>query len=82
MAALTFDTLKFVETLRMADFSEKQAKALSDALKEAQESRLEDLATKRDLKELELKIAETEARLIKWVVGTAGVVVAMTRLIP
>ena len=82
MTSLIFDTLKFVETLKSAEFSDAQAKALSRAFKEAQEARLEELATKRDLKELELKIAETETRLIKWVVGSAGLIVALIKLIP
>ncbi len=82
MTTLTFDTLKFVETLKNAEFTDAQAKALSLAFKEAQEARLEELATKRDLKELELKIAETETRLIKWMVGSAGLVVALVKLVP
>ncbi|MEO5332939.1 MAG: CCDC90 family protein [Magnetococcus sp. YQC-5] len=79
MATLTFDTLKFVETLTTADFTEKQAKAVSSAFKEVFDAKLDELVTKRDL---ELKLAETELRLIKWVVGSAGIVVALIKLIP
>ncbi len=86
MTSLTFDTLKFVETLKSAEFSDAQARALSHVFREAQEARLEELATKRDLqelgKDLELKIAETETRLIKWMVGSAGLIVALIKLIP
>ncbi|MCX7099320.1 MAG: hypothetical protein NTV43_15595 [Methylococcales bacterium] len=32
-------------------------------------AKLDDLASKRDLKELELKIAENKAELVRWVVG-------------
>ena len=49
MAAITFDTLKFVETLKEAGVNEKQAKAMveaqRDSLSEAMESQL---ATKGD----------------------------------
>lgn len=48
--AITFDTLKFVERLKHSGINEKHAKAISEALKEAQ-SEME-LATKQDLKEL------------------------------
>ena len=78
MAAITFDTLKFVEHLRQSGIPEVQAKALSDAQKELLTEIFEqkELATKTDIKELELKIAEvkasiaeTKAELVRWVVG-------------
>jgi uncharacterized protein with von Willebrand factor type A (vWA) domain len=49
MATVTFDTLKFVETLRDAGMPEAQAKAVSHAVREAHETA--DLATGRDLRE-------------------------------
>ncbi|MBF0445726.1 MAG: hypothetical protein HQL68_09050 [Magnetococcales bacterium] len=82
MTAITFDTLKFVETLKAGNFTDEQPHALSSALKEAQEARLDELATKRDSKELELKIAEMETPLIKWVVGVAGITIAAIKLLP
>jgi hypothetical protein len=54
MTTVTFDTLKFVEKLKAAGVPEGQAKAMSEAFQEAQGEL--DVATKRDLKELELKI--------------------------
>ena len=82
MAALTFDTHDFVKKLKGAGFSEEQAEILTDLQKATSQTTLEqarhdyeldDLATKRDLKELqltlELKIAETKADLIRWVIG-------------
>jgi len=54
MATVTFDTLKFVEKLKAAGVPEAQAKAMSEAFQEAQ-GELE-IVTKRDLKELELKL--------------------------
>ena len=78
MAAITFDTLKFVEHLMAAGISEAQAKAISEAQREVLSEVFEqkELATKNDIKELELKIteikasiAETKAELVRWVVG-------------
>jgi hypothetical protein len=71
VATITFDTLKYVEHLREAGISESQAKAFSDAQKEllAEVFDQKELATKTDIKELELKIAETKAELIRWVVA-------------
>jgi hypothetical protein len=89
MSTLTFDTHDFVKRLKGAGFSEEQAEVLTDLQKTTSINTLEqarhdyeldDLATKRDLKELELtlsvkiaethvKIAETKADLIRWVVG-------------
>ena len=54
MAAVTFDTLKFVKTLREAGISEPQAEAFSTAVRESHEAA--DLATKADLREYESAI--------------------------
>ncbi len=82
MTTLTFDTHDFVKRLKGAGFSEEQAEVLtelqkatvSNTLEQARhEYDLDDLATKRDLKELELimrkDMAENKADLIRWVVG-------------
>jgi hypothetical protein len=89
MTAITFDTYDFVKKLKGAGFSEEQAEVLTDLQKATSQNTLEqarhdyeldDLATKRDLREIELKIelvkaelkrdiAETKAELIRWVVG-------------
>ncbi|MEI6709168.1 MAG: DUF1640 domain-containing protein [Methylococcales bacterium] len=82
MTTLTFDTHDFVKKLKGVGFSEEQAELITDlqkttmlnTLEQAKHDyELEDLATKRDLKELELglelKISETKADLIRWVVG-------------
>jgi len=82
MATLTFDTHEFVKKLKGAGFSEEQAEILTElqkttVLNTLEQARhdyeLDDLATKRDLREmelrLELKIAENKAELIRWVVG-------------
>lgn len=82
MTTLTFDTHEFVKNLKAVGFSEEQAEAITllqrttinTTLEQAKHDyQLDDLATKRDLKELELKvakeIAESKADLIRWVVG-------------
>ena len=73
MATITFDTLKFVEKLKSAGIPEEQAKAISEAFRDA--SGDADSATKRDIRELELKIEtrfeqiKGELTLMKWMLG-------------
>jgi hypothetical protein len=73
MTALTFDTHAYVKRLRDAGFTEVQAEAQATALVEALKGSVADLATKADLKELELRIdARLEALkvdILKWVIG-------------
>jgi hypothetical protein len=82
MATSTFDTHEFFNELKGAGFSEQQAEVITKlqkttiaaTLEQARHDyQLDDLATKRDLKELELrlevKLAENKADLIRWVVG-------------
>ena len=72
MTTVTFDTLKFVETLKSSGLPEEQAKALARAFSDAHESA--ELATKNDLK---LAMAELRADIIKWVVGLAFAQIAL-----
>ena len=86
MSATTFDTLKFVKRLTTTGMAEEQAEALSEAFIDTQEASIENLATKSDLKELELTtkadIKELELRinaqllLLKWMMGfiLAGII--------
>lgn len=71
MSAVTFDTLKYVEALKVAGVPEPQAKAQSEALKEVLNT---EVATKSDLTEMELKVeAKLEAmkyEIIKWNTAT------------
>nr|VFK22900.1 MAG: hypothetical protein BECKLFY1418C_GA0070996_11305 [Candidatus Kentron sp. LFY] len=50
MVAITFDTLKFVETLEESGISKTQAKAISRALQDAQHE--SDVATKSDVRDI------------------------------
>lgn len=72
MNGTTVDTLELFDEFKKS-FSEEQAHLLSKTLKRVETSRLDALATKRDL-------AEAKLDLIKWMIGTAlgtvGILVA------
>lgn len=80
MAAITFDTHKFIRKLEAAGFDPRQAEAVADAFREAQGEA--ELATKRDIERLEAKLdtyferQDGELRLNRWMLGLmlAGVV--------
>jgi len=77
MATVTFDTLRFVETLKEAGVPEPQAKAFSTAVRESQDAA--DLATKADLREVEINLrheikesaSNLKFELLKWIIGLA-----------
>lgn len=89
MTTITFDTHAFIKKLTESGLTEQQAEAITELQKETVKSTLEqarheyeldNLATKRDLRELELrlearikdtelKIVESKAELVRWVVG-------------
>jgi hypothetical protein len=85
MTAIPFDTYTFYDELVKSGLAEKTADALTKAVTKIEKAKLDELATKRDLAELELRIEQvrreievmrTEAQtnkvdLIKWFVGTA-----------
>jgi hypothetical protein len=82
MTTITFDTLKFVETLKAHGIPEEQAKGIAEAFREATGEA--DLATKGDLKEMRLEIDTKfeklfgELTLIKWMLGIlVGGVIAL-----
>jgi DNA-binding transcriptional MerR regulator len=93
MTTLTFDTLQFVQRLKKAGVKDAEAEAIAEAVRDVQANA--DLATKSDLKRdlaevkagLEVKIAETKAELVKWVVSvgvlqTAIIAALLMKLIP
>jgi len=73
MAAITFDTHKFVRKRRTAGFEEAQAEAVADAFADAQGE--SDLVTKRDISELRRDIdvrferLDGELKLNRWMLG-------------
>ena len=64
---LPFDTLQYAKKLQQAGFTEKQAEVQAETFKEQAELinhwADENLATKRDIKDLEHSIKEVEERL-------------------
>jgi len=68
MPAIAFDTLKFVKRLRTQALMKKRQKPSLMPLKEWYEAGLSDLATKQDIKELELRLTG-EIKLLKWMMG-------------
>jgi len=80
MTAVTFDTLKFAKTLRAANVPQEQAEGIAQAFADATG---EQIATKVDLKELELSIRAdlkglelrleaTKSDILKWMFETIG----------
>ncbi|MBI4829760.1 MAG: DUF1640 domain-containing protein [Nitrospinae bacterium] len=84
--AVTFDTLAYANKLKAVGVPERQAEAQAEALAGIVE---DNLATKRDLKELETalkaEMAATKVEMIKWVAGMlvaqAAVIAAMVKLL-
>jgi len=62
MASITFDTLKFVETLESAGVERKQASAIASAVRDSHEAA--DVATKGDIALLRKDMEALENRLI------------------
>jgi len=79
MAAVTFDTLKFVKTLQAAGMPAPQAEAMANAVRDSNEAA--DLVTRKDLK---IELRELELRMtIKFgamLVVAVGVVAAIVKL--
>ncbi len=82
MSAIPFDTYTFYDELVKSGLAEKTADALTKAVTKIEQAKIDELATKGDVKELELKIELVRAQLseqiekskndlIKWFVGTA-----------
>ena len=63
---VTFDTHKFIRKLKDAGFEEKQAEALTEALRAAIED--SELVTRKDL-QLELAPIKTDLTVVKWMLG-------------
>ncbi len=80
MTAIPFDSHEFYSELVQSGLAEKTADALTKAVVKIEKAKLDELATKRDLKELELKISETKADLTRTVL-TVGVGVGLTQLV-
>ena len=75
MSAITFDTYKFIQRLKEAGMPEGQAEAITEGLKQAQGEM--DLATKRDLRELEYRLVTKVGAMIAIAVGILAVLVKL-----
>ena len=69
------DTLRLYERFKSADLPDKAAKEIAEAIKDTVE---ENLATKRDLKELELRLT---VKLGTIMAGGIAIIVALMKLI-
>ncbi len=73
MATISFDTHKFVKTLQEAGFDQRQAEALTAAVRDV--SSEVEVATKRDLERLESKLdarferLDGKLTLIQWMLA-------------
>jgi len=76
--AITFDTLKFVETLESAGLDRKQASAIAVAVRDSHDTA--DLVTKKDL-EIALAPVRGELRLQRALLGTVlgGIIALLVR---
>ena len=66
MSTVTFDTLKFVETLKKGGFDEEKAKSIATAYQDASADQA--LVTKQDL-QIELAPIKAELQVMKWMSG-------------
>jgi DNA-binding transcriptional MerR regulator len=81
MAVAALDTLSLTKRLRAAGFTEDQAEAVTDVVREASQADLSVLATKEDVRseitsakaELKADISDTKAEILKWMFGMVGV---------
>ena len=101
MTITALDTHQTVKDLTAAGFTDAQAEALTAALRQVQQIDLSDLATKADVAdlrketehgfailraELETKMAQHKAEVIRWVFGIsiaqAATILAILKLFP
>lgn len=80
MTTIPFDSHEFYSELVASGLAEKTADALTKAVVKIEKAKLDDLATKRDIKELEVKIAETKADLSRLILSV-GVGMGLAQLV-
>jgi len=74
----TVDTLKAFNILKAADLTEAQAHAIVDVIKTVQDTWIEKLATKEDLKELEYRFT---IRLGAMLAAAVAILAALVKLL-
>jgi hypothetical protein len=72
MSAITFDTLAYAKKLKKVGFTEEQAEVQAETLADIIDS---NLATKRDLKELELNLTIKIGAMLAICVGSIAALV-------
>ncbi len=81
-SSITFDTLAFVKRMKAVGFTEEQAEAQVEILKEVLGV---SLATKADIDEVKIALAEAKVEIIKWIAGMlvaqAAVIAALVKLL-
>ncbi|MBF0132389.1 MAG: DUF1640 domain-containing protein [Magnetococcales bacterium] len=78
-AAIVFDTLAYTKKLKAAGVPESQAEVHAEAMAELIEERL---ATKQDLKELEMRLSHTlTVRLGGMMAASVAIVAALVKLL-
>ncbi|MEO5330683.1 MAG: CCDC90 family protein [Magnetococcus sp. YQC-5] len=81
--AATFDTLSYAKRFKAAGFTDNQADEVVSALREVRDSRLDELATKGDIKEA---ILAAKAETIQWMFGVAAgqavFIITMLKMFP
>ncbi len=90
MTITTLDTHQTVKNLTAAGFTDAQAEALTQALRQAQDIDLSNFATKddlhREISDVRREMAEVKAELVKWVVGVGfaqvATILAILKLFP
>jgi hypothetical protein len=96
MSTITFDTLKYANTLKAGGVPDRQAEAEAVALSEVLEINLEELVTKRDLASAleialspiraDIAVLKSDAATAKWllsflVAGMVSLMVGMVTLV-
>ncbi|MDY5421647.1 hypothetical protein [Actinobacillus porcinus] len=78
---LRFDKLKFVKKLQESGQDVAQAEALADAIDEALEQSQSPLATKSDLKDLEVKLTTEMYKMAGLILAGVGILMGLMKLI-
>lgn len=78
---LRFDKLKFVKKLQESGQDVAQAEALADAIDEALEQSQSPLATKSDLKNLEVKLTTEMYKMASLILAGVGILMGLMKLI-
>ena len=76
---MKYNAFKYLDDLKKAGFPAKQAEVMAKGLTEFTESQL---ATKRDIKELELKIKASQNTQTFQIIGTITALFAIFRFLP